>query len=81
VIFENINERIVLGIVEPGYKAEGLIADQINSFLRDGSSVVLKLVGRKPLVYLTRGARGRDVMQVITNKLKDYQDDTAKLYN
>jgi hypothetical protein len=71
-MFENVNESIVLGLVEPGRKVDSYMMAQIRAFQRGGSSVVLHTFEGKKVIFCTEGAKAEEVWKVIEMKCKDY---------
>jgi len=81
VVFENINENIVFGTLDPNYRASKLVNKQIKAFVSNGSSVVLQAFEVKPRIYLTKGATAPQVWKFMQEKLKEYNNDSTKLHN
>lgn len=81
IIFENLSETIVFATLDPNYIIDNLIIGQIQAFQRSGSSVFLQTFKGKPQIHLTEGATGNEVWQFIQEKLKEYNNDSTKLYH
>jgi hypothetical protein len=80
IIFENLSEDIIFGTLDPNYIIDDLIIGQIRAFQNSGSSTVLQTFKGKPQICLTKGANGDQVWQFIQEKLREYNNDSTKLY-
>jgi hypothetical protein len=72
VLFENISENIVLGLVAPDHEVDNYIMGQIQSFQRNGSSVVLQIFKKKPIIFCTGGAKPEEVWKFIEMSRRNY---------
>lgn len=71
VMFFKKNDRIFCGMTVPGLKATDLAKGQINSFLKQGYSVVLLKLGEKPHIKPAEGHDGDMIYKEYTNLLID----------
>jgi hypothetical protein len=68
VLFENVNESIVLGLVAPDREVDDYIMAQIRSFQRSGSSVVLHTFKGKPTIFCASYMLPQQVWDIIEER-------------
>jgi hypothetical protein len=79
VLFENVNENTVLGLVAPDRKIDDYIMAQIQSFQHCGSSVVLHTFKGKPIIFCTKDTKPEEVWKIIEVRRRDH--DGAQLHD
>lgn len=76
MIFENINENIVLGTLDPNYKLNDLLMAQIQAFQQAGNSIVLQL-WNEPVKIIPVNTTA----EIVWKTIKEKMDDRTKLHN
>lgn len=73
VIFEKIDEEIVLGLQDPDYELNNLAKRQISYFVKNGFSVALVKGEEKEGIYLAKGHKLHEVGRVVNDRSKLYR--------
>jgi hypothetical protein len=66
VVFEKINDTLVLGMVDPDREGYPHLRGQVEAFFNSGASIVLVKAG-KPTVFNQAGVNPRDLIRTVNN--------------
>jgi hypothetical protein len=75
VIWDAVNDHIMFGVHDPDYKMKDIVVDQVKEFVRNGSSVVIHILGSKPQIAIAKGRTHQQVWRETLVKYKEYLDD------
>ena len=80
VVFQKINDRIMMGVLDPHSQLKTIVKKQIGSFLNEGYSVLLVKADwkEKPSIYLAKNHTAKEVWDAVMNKEKTIVEETEK---
>jgi hypothetical protein len=77
IIWDAINDHIMFGVHDPRCKMKKIVVNQINEFVKNGSSVVIHVLGSKPQIALAEGYTYEVVWEEVLEKYKEYLNDST----
>ena len=75
VIWDAVNDHIMFGVHDPQSKMKRIVVNQIQEFVKNGSSVVIHVLGSKPQIAVAKGHTHEGVWKETFEKFKEYLND------
>lgn len=77
VVWDAVNDHIMFGVHDPQSKMKRIVVNQVKEFVRNGSSVVLHILGSKPQIAVAKGHTHEEVWKETLEKYKEYLNDST----